>query len=47
MANLAQASDNPSLNGPASAHGELEQALLTALAKGPGAMAQQISCILN
>ncbi len=47
MSNLAEAPHNPSLNSPASAHSELEQALLTALAKGPGAMAQQISCILN
>jgi hypothetical protein len=47
MSNLVNASQNPSLNSPASAHSESERALLTALAKGPGAISQQISCILN
>lgn len=45
MSNLTDAPQNPSLNTPA--RSELEAALLSALAKGPGAIAQQISCILN
>lgn len=47
MANLVDTSQNPPPNTPTSVRVELEQALLTALAKGPGALAQQISCILN
>jgi hypothetical protein len=47
MSNLADAPHNPSLNSPALARSELERALFGALAKGPGAMPQQISCILN
>jgi len=47
MSNLADAPHNSSLNTAESARSELERTLLTALSKGPGAMAQQISCILN